>query len=393
MLARLFIAAVAVLPLALLARAQGLGAAPPPPTQMPAMGAVPMLGRATGGVDPARMQQILSGARDAAPVPDRGIGQQALFDRFARSVVLIVTKDALGSGTVVAADGSIVTNARIVHGLTSVGVIFKPLERGAGVREADAVQAKIARIDDVTDLAVIRVAKLPNDVRPVPVGPLATAGAGVHAIGHPFGEMWTYTQGVVSGVTANYSWASDDGLKHRADVVRMHMPTNPGNSGASFLNDAGELVGVNGFSHMQGSDVNFAIAATDARRVLAARADRLAPVKADAVPRADKAAYCAPVRLSTSRSKANDATQFLLDTNCDGRGDATLSVPDSRARPTTLAADTNGNGKTDVTYVDENNDLKFDKALYDTNEDGATDMIGYDLNDSLEPGRIVLARA
>ena len=261
-----------------------------------------------------------------------------------------------------------------------------------------AILASIGGDDSIrtlpyTDLAVIRVAKLPNDVRPVPVGPLATAGAGVHAIGHPFGETWTYTQGVVSGVTANYSWASDDGLKHRADVVRMHMPTNPGNSGASFLNDAGELVGVNGFSHMQGSDVNFAIAATDARRVLAARADRLAPVKADAVPRADKAAYCTPVRLSTSRSKANDATQFLLDTNCDGRGDATLSVPDSRARPTTLAADTNGNGKTDVTYVDENNDLKFDKALYDTNEDGATDMIGYDLNDSLEPGRIVLARA
>ena len=96
--------------------------------------------------------------------------------------------------------------------------------------------------------------------------------------------------------------------------------------------------------------------------------------------------------LDVRRSKKNDGTIFILDTDCNGKMDALLSVPDDKNGKILLAVDDNENGKIDVIYVDNNGDMKFDVALYDTNEDGKTDLIGYDLNDHLEPGRIEVVR-
>jgi S1-C subfamily serine protease len=33
-------------------------------------------------------------------------------------------------------------------------------------------------------------------------------GADVHAIGHPTGEAWTYTTGIVSQIRPDYEWRS-----------------------------------------------------------------------------------------------------------------------------------------------------------------------------------------
>jgi S1-C subfamily serine protease len=356
----------------------------------PTLGDLSGAGRAPGDADPARIEKVLKSALEALP-PSRGPGDQAMFNRFARSVVLIVTKETLGSGAVVARDGTIVTNAHVLRGQRTVGIILKPLAAGVVPREADAVKGAVVRVDEVADLAVIKVAQLPPDVQPIALADTAriAAGAGIHAIGHPFGEIWSYARGVVRQVHLNYTWRSADGGQHRADVVQAQTPINPGNSGAPLLNDAGELVGVSAF----GAEVNFAVAASEARRVLAMGTDRLMqrPTRADAAPSAKK--ICAPVHLGAKRALRNDATLFALDTNCDGRGDATLVYPDNRASPTMLMVDANGNGRIEATYIDKNNDMKFDYALFDTDEDGKADLVGYDLNDSLEPGRIVLAKS
>jgi hypothetical protein len=169
----------------------------------------------------------------------------------------------------------------------------------------------------------------------------------------------------------------------------MQTPLSPSDTGGPALNDAGELIGVGTSGRL--SEVSLAVASSEARRVLAMRADR-ASVRAR-VTDAPQKASCMPVRTSAKRTKKGDGTMVVFDADCNGRPDTTLVVPDSRSVATLMMVDRNENGKTDVVYVDNNNDMKFDYALFDTNEDGRTDLIGYDLNDQLEPSRIVIARA
>ena len=72
-------------------------------------------------------------------------------------------------------------------------------------------------------------------------------GADVHAIGHPFGEDWTYTRGYVSQLRDQYGWKSDLGKHHVADVIQTQTPINPGNSGGPLFSEIGEVVGVTTF--------------------------------------------------------------------------------------------------------------------------------------------------
>ena len=82
-------------------------------------------GKALGGLQPdrsghARRRRRPRSTRRASP-----------------SVVLIVTKDGLGSGVLVGADGRIVTNLHVVGDHTEVGVVFKPPMEGAAIAKAD----------------------------------------------------------------------------------------------------------------------------------------------------------------------------------------------------------------------------------------------------------------
>jgi S1-C subfamily serine protease len=72
-------------------------------------------------------------------------------------------------------------------------------------------------------------------------------GADVRAIGHPKGEEWTYTKGIVSSVRPDYEWSGEPGESHRATVIQTQTPINPGNSGGPLLSDEGKIVGVNSF--------------------------------------------------------------------------------------------------------------------------------------------------
>jgi S1-C subfamily serine protease len=399
------IAAVAILSLGNTVRAEA------PMATMPAMpeagkettAAVPALpdmankGGGPGGVDAARMEKTLRAVASGAPPVLRGQAEQTLFNTYARSVVLIVTDDALGSGSVINTDGTILTNAHVVAGFKSVGVIFKPLTLGVEPRGSDAVKATVVRVDEVADLALIKVTSLPSDIRPIVIGDFSKVqiGQDVHAIGHPFGETWSYTKGIVSQVRLNYEWESkEDGLKHKADVVQTQTPINPGNSGGPLLNDAGEMVGVNAFGVAQGTEINFAIAPTDVRRVLAMASDRLT-TKAQTAETSTKkkGGGCEPIKKAARRTKRDDGVIASFDTDCNGVVDTAIIIPDSKSDPIVMAVDLNENGKIDVMYVDKDQDMKFDYALYDTNEDGKTDLVGYDLNDELEPGRVELAKA
>jgi hypothetical protein len=89
----------------------------------------------------------------------------------------------------------------------------------------------------------------------------------VHVIGHPKGNFWSYSTGVVSQFRRAYEWSYSDGSHHRANVLQMQTAINPGNSGGPVFDDNGQIVGLVAMSQ-EGQNLNYAISADEIRTFL-----------------------------------------------------------------------------------------------------------------------------
>jgi hypothetical protein len=172
----------------------------------------------------------------------------------ASAVVQIVALDAArapvwsGSGTIVSSDGLIVTNAHVVDDRTDeyleLGVA---LTEGTDTPPEPTYLAEIAAVDYALDLAVVRIvsdldgaaadASLPT----VPIGDsdAVEIGDNVRILGYPGigGETITFTQGTVSGFTAQRD------VDERA-WIKTDATISGGNSGGLAANAAGEIIGI-----------------------------------------------------------------------------------------------------------------------------------------------------
>jgi serine protease DegS len=138
---------------------------------------------------------------------------------------------SLGSGVIVNAAGTIVTNQHVIAGADSIRV---QLSDG---RIADAT---IVGQDPDTDLAILHLAidKLPI----MPVGRSDTLRVGdiVLAIGNPYGLSQTVTQGIVSATGRGQL-----GLATFENFIQTDAAINLGNSGGALIDAYGDLVGIN----------------------------------------------------------------------------------------------------------------------------------------------------
>src|SRR5262249_29324002 len=98
------------------------------------------------GVTPGKALSAVEKLRPERP-QTRGAHDSAIYRDTAPAVVLIVTNDALGSGTLLKS-GNILTNGHVVGTAKQVGVIFKPTEMRAP-NNSDIVRGDILRIDPV----------------------------------------------------------------------------------------------------------------------------------------------------------------------------------------------------------------------------------------------------
>jgi S1-C subfamily serine protease len=200
------------------------------------------------------------------------------------------------------------TNWHVVEDYKQVGVIFKPSSPGAKPSRADVIAADVIKVDQVRDLALLRPLTSPtNAPRPIELADEKdiAIGADVHAIGHPTGEAWSYTTGIISQIRNDYTWQYKSNIKHRADVIQTQTPINPGNSGGPLLSDDGKLMGVNSFT-AEGEALNFAVAITDVRRFIAATKSVISPN--DTASSRSKAKECTdPKVVYEGRNKADDA--------------------------------------------------------------------------------------
>ena len=209
------------------------------------------------------------------PAPSMAEEQAALVALYARvnpSVVNITTyivqegntyPNSQGSGFVFDQNGHIVTNAHVVHGSEQVDVSFA---------NGDILPAQITGEDLHSDLAVIKVDKLPPGVMPVELGKIneVVVGQTVVAIGNPFGLGGTLTRGIVSALGRTIPALTSFSIPRS---IQTDAAINPGNSGGPLLNLQGQVIGVNAqiqTNSLSGnnSGVGFAIPVSIVKRVI-----------------------------------------------------------------------------------------------------------------------------
>jgi serine protease Do len=167
-----------------------------------------------------------------------------------------VQQQGAGSGWILDANGTIVTNNHVVTGATTITVTTS---------DGKMFPAQVINTDPVTDLALIKINA--TQLQSMKTGDAAKLRSGdwVLAVGNPLGEGITATQGIVSrlGVSVPYS-----ATQTYNDLIETTAPINPGNSGGPLINMAGEVVGITtlGASGVQG--MGYAISMVDALPVI-----------------------------------------------------------------------------------------------------------------------------
>jgi 2-alkenal reductase len=208
---------------------------------------------------------------------DAGFDAAAIYSDRAEGVVTIYTVfqgsngGGQGSGFVVDADGTILTNA---HVITNVG--DESPERGADAvfvefSDGERVPAEIVGWDVFADVGVIKVDPEAHELSPIPLGDSdeVAPGNAVAAIGSPFGNTGSLAVGVVSATGRTIP--SLTSVYSVADAIQVDAPINRGNSGGPLLNAEGGVIGINAQIRSESGNaegVGFAIPINIARRSL-----------------------------------------------------------------------------------------------------------------------------
>ena len=161
-----------------------------------------------------------------------------------------------GSGFILSANGTIVTNAHVVEGADEVTVTF---------RDGQELRGEVIGEDALTDVAVIKVEA--NNLPTVALGnsEALRPGEWAIAIGNPLGLDNTVTAGIISatGRTSAQIKVPDK----RVQFIQTDAAINPGNSGGPLLNERGEVIGVNTAIIGNAQGLGFAIPINRAREI------------------------------------------------------------------------------------------------------------------------------
>jgi len=167
-----------------------------------------------------------------------------------------VQQQGAGSGWIMDANGTIVTNNHVIAGATTITVTTS---------DGKTFPAQGINADPVTDLALIKINV--TQLQSMKIGDASKLRSGdwVLAVGNPLGEGITATQGIVSRLGVSVPVSSTQTYN---DLIETTAPINPGNSGGPLINMAGEVIGITtlGASGVQG--MGYAISMVDALSVI-----------------------------------------------------------------------------------------------------------------------------
>jgi S1-C subfamily serine protease len=145
------------------------------------------------------------------------------------------TDDRLGTGTIIDANGDILTSLHVVADATDIQITFA---------DGTTSTASVAAKQPENDIAVLHADKLPAQVVPAVLGnPNAMhVGDEAYVVGNPFGLYASMSAGVISGFNRTFQPVNSNlNLK---GLIQIDAAVNPGNSGGPLLNRNGEVIGI-----------------------------------------------------------------------------------------------------------------------------------------------------
>jgi len=218
--------------------------------------------------------------RGAAPAVSAGSFSPArIFAARSPGVVTVFAyfggQGAQGSGFVISADGTILTNAHVITdaGETMPGAkVAAASSVYAEFSDHDRVPATIVGWDVFDDVGVIRVAPSAHALAPLPLGRSATVAVGepVAAIGSPLGNEDSLAVGVVSAVGRSIAALTAPHFQ-LIDAIQTDAPIAHGSSGGPLLDAAGRVIGINAQIRSDAgglAGIGFAVPIDAARRSL-----------------------------------------------------------------------------------------------------------------------------
>ncbi len=172
--------------------------------------------------------------RSSLPLPDAFSAElTALFTTVQPSIVQVHTEGrGAGTGIVWNADGHIITNNHVVAKDNARVQVF--------LADGRTLDAKVLHRNPRLDLALLKVAG--ENLKPLRAGDSSKLRVGewVFAIGHPWGQRWVVTAGIVS--TQRTAKIADDVT---TQYIQSDVLLAPGNSGGPLLDADGNVVGIN----------------------------------------------------------------------------------------------------------------------------------------------------
>ncbi len=179
---------------------------------------------------------------DAARASDRDLARrvsraiQEVAEQVTPAVVSVTSLRenrtvARGSGVIVRADGTLVTNHHVIVVAETVTVTLLDGRR---------LRARVRGSDVETDLAVLDVAGRGFQAATLSADEPPPIGTWVLAVGNPLGLDHTVTCGIVS---ARGRWGL--GIATYEDFIQTDAAINAGNSGGPLVDLSGQVVGIN----------------------------------------------------------------------------------------------------------------------------------------------------
>ena len=187
------------------------------------------------------VNQVLASATPPAPF------SEAVYEIIQPSLVLIQSnvpgtagtdgkpEDSLGTGTIVDANGDILTSLHVVANATDIKVTFA---------DGTTSSASVATKQPENDIAVLKADKLPAQIVPAVLGnPKAMhVGDEAYVVGNPYGLYSSMSAGVISGF--NRTFQPQNSNLNLKGLIQIDAAVNPGNSGGPLLNRYGEVIGI-----------------------------------------------------------------------------------------------------------------------------------------------------
>eukprot|EP00736_Rhodelphis_marinus_P003756 Rmarinus@m.23739 len=169
-----------------------------------------------------------------------------------------------GSGVIINADGTVITNAHVVDG--SSGATLK-----VTLQDGRTFRGRVLACDEASDIAVIKLAKVEKPLPFVKFGDSSVCRPGefVAAVGSPLRLNNSVSAGIISNVERS---GEELGLESTPGRYSAYIQTdaaiNSGNSGGPLINIAGEVIGINRMKTLGTDGISFAIPINSVKHVV-----------------------------------------------------------------------------------------------------------------------------